>query len=69
MRSESRIMDKYGGSGYDAAQEIIDCWSLRLTAEPEFEERFQQWCIEQDIIWRQNRAAQLRALARTIEEG
>eukprot|EP00969_Alexandrium_andersonii_P069492 3065895-Alexandrium_andersonii.AAC.1 len=38
----NRTMGKYGGSGYDAAQEIIDCWSLGLTAEPEFEERFQQ---------------------------
>eukprot|EP00969_Alexandrium_andersonii_P058050 2557651-Alexandrium_andersonii.AAC.1 len=62
-------MGKYGGSGCEAAQEILDAWNLRLTAEPEFEARFQRWCDEQDVIWRENKAAQLRAQARIIEEG
>eukprot|EP00969_Alexandrium_andersonii_P073240 3231426-Alexandrium_andersonii.AAC.1 len=62
-------MNKYGGSGHAAAQDIIDRWTLRLTAEPEFEEAFQKWRAEQDIVWRQQRAAELRAQARTIEGG
>eukprot|EP00969_Alexandrium_andersonii_P306963 13569909-Alexandrium_andersonii.AAC.1 len=43
-------MDKYAGSGYDASQEIIDRWSIRLADEPEFEDAFQEWCRGQDAL-------------------
>eukprot|EP00969_Alexandrium_andersonii_P091138 4023755-Alexandrium_andersonii.AAC.1 len=62
-------MNRYGGSGYDAAQDIIVRWGLRLAAEPEFEEAFQNWRRDQDVIWRKQRAEELRAQARTIEGG
>eukprot|EP00969_Alexandrium_andersonii_P224758 9926379-Alexandrium_andersonii.AAC.1 len=62
-------MDKYQGSGYSAAQEIIDGWSLRLADEPEFEEKFQEWCAQKDIEWREQRAKELRAYAQNVERG
>eukprot|EP00969_Alexandrium_andersonii_P002036 90213-Alexandrium_andersonii.AAC.1 len=63
------LMDKYQGSGYAAAQEIIDGWSLRLSDEPDFEERFRQWCDEKDPKWRSQRVMELRNFADNVEHG
>eukprot|EP00969_Alexandrium_andersonii_P097948 4323996-Alexandrium_andersonii.AAC.1 len=55
----NRIMDEYAGSGYDAAQEFIDL------LEPQ---TYRQARVRREVP-AVNRAAQLRAQARTIEEG
>eukprot|EP00969_Alexandrium_andersonii_P039662 1737767-Alexandrium_andersonii.AAC.1 len=60
-------MDRYLGSGYAAAQDIIDRWSLRLADEPDFEERFMAWCAVKGEAWKEQRIREVRAYATNVE--
>eukprot|EP00969_Alexandrium_andersonii_P318471 14067825-Alexandrium_andersonii.AAC.1 len=51
-RERNGLIDRFAGSGYGAAQDIIDGWSLRLADEPECEEKFQERRVKMDVIWR-----------------
>eukprot|EP00969_Alexandrium_andersonii_P281588 12447708-Alexandrium_andersonii.AAC.1 len=57
------------GSGYAAASEIIDRWSLRLADRPELEAKFQEWCDIQHNLSKKNQTKQLQSQMRTIEAG